>query len=449
MNTEQYSPSAYVLAERREYSLYTITDRAIPSICDGLKPSWRRCLWKGRDGSKYKTATLAGAAMSLHPHSMPDDAINTITGPYLNNIPLFKGIGSFGAVITPNNFGASRYTSVQISTFTKEVLFADLDIVPMVPNYDGSENEPKHFLPLVPVCLLNPSSGLAVGFACNILPRRLAHIIESQISHLSNKPIVEPPITFTPIAATSIERTEVEKSGNVKWTFQGQFERTVKRGITHVEITQLPYGVIHMDYIKNLNNLVANGTIAEYSDASKKTISIHVKMKLKEQTSLSDAELMKVLKLVNSETENLTIVDTNNHPKHMSYTEVIQMFTDWRLGWYVKRYDNRKQILAKEKQRVQDIVTAIEEGIVTSKSLHANRNAISTWCVSKGIVNVDYIAGLPMYRFTQEELANQKTKLNDLQQQIDECDRMLNNPTARVKQYISELKQVLKQFKEY
>ena len=45
--------SDYVNEQRREYSLYVLQMRAIPSIADGLKAGGRRVLWTARDGKKH------------------------------------------------------------------------------------------------------------------------------------------------------------------------------------------------------------------------------------------------------------------------------------------------------------------------------------------------------------------------------------------------------------
>lgn len=62
------SASKYLEVEHRDFSLYTISQRAIP-IFNGLKPVQQRCLWQLRGVSKYeKVAKLTGMVMSIHPH---------------------------------------------------------------------------------------------------------------------------------------------------------------------------------------------------------------------------------------------------------------------------------------------------------------------------------------------------------------------------------------------
>jgi DNA topoisomerase-2 len=44
---------------------------------------------------------------------------------------------------------------------------------------EGESIEPKYFLPIIPTILLNGSSGIAVGFASNVLNRNIKDIIDA------------------------------------------------------------------------------------------------------------------------------------------------------------------------------------------------------------------------------------------------------------------------------
>ena len=67
----------------------------------------------------------------------------------------------------------------------------------MMENYDSTEMEPIHFLPLVPTVLLNPQQGVATGFSTNILPTALIDILIAQINHLNGENIKESLPNFT------------------------------------------------------------------------------------------------------------------------------------------------------------------------------------------------------------------------------------------------------------
>ncbi len=60
-----------VKKEYRDYQIYTLMDRAIPYLQDGLKPSQRRILytlWRNQSKGLAKVSSLTGLVLTLHPH---------------------------------------------------------------------------------------------------------------------------------------------------------------------------------------------------------------------------------------------------------------------------------------------------------------------------------------------------------------------------------------------
>lgn len=435
--------SVYINDCHRNFSMYVLQTRAFPAISDGLKAGGRRLLWVARNGDKYKTATLAGATMPLHPHADASDTIDTLTKPYANNIPFFEGIGSFGTRLKPGATGAPRYTSVKVSEFTKKVMFADIELVPMKDNYDGTLEEPVHFLPLVPTVLLNPTEGIGVGFACDILPRSLGDVVDSQIAYLNGKSFNEPPITFTPFEAISTS-SEVIKSGNIRWWFEGEMIRV---DTSNIHIGNTPYGLEHADLVEHLNGLIELGTIVSYEDHSAKEISIAVKFPRGALKQYSDEQLIRMLKLRASLTENMNMVDiSGTRVMSMTYTSTIKTFTEWRLQWYLSRYKLLKEKLEKDIQRYKDIIHAIDKDVGGRGKKTANRAELTEWLTGIGVVYVDYIADMPIYRLTLAEAAKAKAKLDEALVQLAEYDALIADPEARRKIYIQELKDVKKLF---
>lgn len=436
--------SNYINNERRNYSLYVLQMRAICSIADGLKAASRRVLWTARDGKKYKSATLAGATMPLHPHSAPEGAINTLAAPYGNNVPLLSGDGAFGTLLNPTAYGAARYTSVKVSKFTKDVVFRDIEIIPVVENYDGTLNEPKHFLPLVPVVLLNPSEGIAVGFASTILPRDLEDIVNSQIAHLSGKKFDEmmPALMSTDnIASDWVE----DAKGNPRWIFEGDFKKV---NASTVKITKLPYGVTHEKFIDNLIKLVDEGDfVVDFVDGSRDVIDIEVKFKRGTVDNTSRKQMMKTLNLVNVVSENMNVLDFDGERVlSTNYTEIIQAFTDWRLTWYKNRYERLAALLEVDIQKYKDIITAIRRNVGGVAKKIGSRSELKEFLEEINIVHIDYIADLPVYRFTEEEKRKVEEKLNAANEQMKEYKTLLKSEDERRKVYIKELREVMKKY---
>jgi DNA gyrase subunit A len=429
----------YINDIRREYAIYVLTSRAIPSVCDGMKAAARRVMWMARDGHTYKSASLAGATMPIHPHAPAESTIDTIAAPYGNNYPLLTGIGSFGTFLKPDAYGASRYTNVKISQFSKDVVLTDIDIIPMTENYDGTLQEPVHFLPLVPIVLLNPAHGIAIGFASTILPRTLSDVVNAQLAYLSNK-------TIEPIISTFLPTKQKAIFENGKWVFKGTINRV---GATTVRIVALPYGTTHADVVTNekskLNSLIEAGTIVDYVDGSKKSTNVLVTFKRGDLAKLTDDQLLKMFGLITNANENLTVMNFNNQAILGDVTDIdiIRKFTDWRLTWYVKRYQHLMMLLDHDISKYTDIIKAIDNDAGKVAVIKKDKKEYCDWLASISIVNVDYIAALPTYRYTLDERSKVEKLLAQALKNKMEYQSIIDTPAKQKAIYKKELEEVI------
>lgn len=435
--------SPYINNQRRDYALYVMTSRAIPAVTDGLKSGGRRVLWTARNGHKWKSASLAGSTMPLHPHAMPEGAINTLAAPYGNNIPLFASDCAFGTLLDPTAYGASRYTSVKISKFTEDVIFRDLDIIPMMENYDGTEVEPVHFLPLVPIALLNPTEGIAVGFATNILPHELSDIINVQLATLKgNKNIGELTPKFIPLDNKS--HLAVETDRGIAYYFNGEYTSI---NATTIVITKLPYGQSHEKVTVKLANEYEKGNIVDYTDNSRDVIKIEVKFKkgfLKEQTQ---DQILSLLGLTVRHIENLNVLNfSGDSVWNPSPVELAQKYTTWRLNWYITRYNHLRDLLLIDIQKYLDIRCAIKNNVGGVAKKTQSRSELKEFLTELQIINIDYIADLPVYRFTEDERLKNEERLKEAEAMLDYYNSLLASDDKRKQIYINELQEVLTKY---
>lgn len=434
--------SAYVNDARRNYALYVLSNRAIPALADGLKPAARRVLWTGRNGEKHKSATLAGATMPIHPHASPEGTINTLAAFYGNNIPLLTGHGAFGTMKVPDEFGASRYTSVNVSKFTQDVIFKDIEIIPMKENYDSTLMEPKHFLPLIPLILLNPSDGIALGYSSSILPRSLEDLVLAQIDVLSGN-------TPEPLAYNFAPTNNASTLVDGKFTFEGEFERV---DASTLRITRLPYGLSHRKLVAGtdktpsiLDKLLDNHSIVEYEDNSSDQFDIKVKFKRGGLKAISDEKVIKMFGLRTTPSENLNVLDFSHEHILANATDVgiIEMFTNWRLGWYVNRYERLLKLIEIEIRRYMDIIIAIDNDAGKVATTMADKKAYETWLSEIGVSFTDYISTLPTYRFTLNERDKTEKNLSRAEKERDEYVAILGSERKRKNIYKRELVKVL------
>lgn len=436
--------SLYINEQRRNYSLYVMQMRAIPAATDGLKAGARRVLWMARDNKWHKANSLAAETTAIHPHDAPEGSVNTIAAHYGNNIPLLTGDGAFGTLLDNDAFGAARYTKVKTSQFTQDVVFRDIEIIPMMDNYDGTLLEPVHFLPLVPVALINPSSGIAVGFASTILPRSLEDIIMVQLQYLKGaKRLTVPLPKFTP-TNNFASHVEEQANGNIAYFFEGEIE-IVNASV--VKVTNLPFGLDHEKFIAKLNDLIDREVVLDYDDYSKDSFNIEVKFKRGYLEGKKPSAILQVLGLIEKHVENLNVLDFEGKSVwNTNPLELICKFTDWRLKWYSKRYERLLQIAEEQLQRCLDIRQAIKKNVGKTARDVQSRKELIQYLLTIDIVNTDYIADLPVYRFTQSEYEKNEQKIEELSAEINEYQEILKQPDLRKKIYIKELEQVLKKY---
>ncbi len=179
-----------------EYAMSVIISRALPEVRDGLKPVQRRILYAMQNAGATanvrhrKCAAFVGDVLKLyHPHSNDAvyDALVRMGQPFSLRYPLIDGQGNFGS-IDGDPPAAMRYTEARLSAIAAE-LMADIEkqTVDMVPNYDGSEEEPSVLPARLPNLLVNGATGIAVGMTTNIPPHNLREVAAA-VKHLVDNP---------------------------------------------------------------------------------------------------------------------------------------------------------------------------------------------------------------------------------------------------------------------
>lgn len=434
----------YLESEHRNFAVYSISSRAIPLFC-GLKPVQQRCLWQHRKSSSFeKVAKLTGSVMSLHPHgdASISESINQMTGTYCNNVPFFEGHGAFGTRVNPTSFGSPRYVSARISNFAKEVIFKDWEIVEMKPSYDETDVEPAMLLPLIPILLLNGIQGIATGYSTTILPRNLPDLIEQQIRVLQGKDAINPLPYSKPIDNLAVRNDENPN----KYQFLGTCEVL---DTSTAKITKLPFGMTHPKLLESLARMVDKGHIVDYTDKTKTEINIVVNFKRAALKGKSGEAVVRKLGLTTNVTERIIVLDSKTSQSVVEYNDAakfIKDYTDWRLSFYPIRYERLIQLNLAEISRLNDIILAIDNDLGGMAKKLNNRAELVNFITNIGVIDIDYIASLPVYRFTQDEYDKAKNRIAELEAQNTDYQNIINDIDRQKTTYIDELKYIKKTF---
>ncbi|MCE2710865.1 MAG: DNA gyrase subunit A [Ilumatobacteraceae bacterium] len=269
-----------------DYAISTIMSRALPDVRDGLKPVHRRIIWDmdqqgfRPDRPYVKCARVTGDTMArYHPHGDGAiyDALVRMAQPFSLRHPLIDFHGNYGSP----DFGpaASRYTEARLHPLAMQLL-ADIEenTVDLMPNYDGTTEEPRVLPARFPNLLVNGSQGIAVGMATSIPPHNLGEIVDATL-HLIENPdaTVKDLMKFVkgpdfPTGGLILGREGIAEAyktgrGSIKMRAKVSIEEG-KRGQMQIIVTELPYQASCSAIAARIQELVDNDGLDGIADVN-------------------------------------------------------------------------------------------------------------------------------------------------------------------------------------
>src|SRR5262245_49078266 len=337
------------------YAMSTIMDRALPDVRDGLKPSQRRILFAMHNlnltpGPKHiKGAKICGdTSGDFHPHgeSVIYPTLVRMAQPWSMRATLIDGQGNFGST-DGDPPAAMRYTEARMAGPTVELL-ADLDqeTVDFVPNYDErpGKEEPTVLPSKFPNLLVNGSTGIAVGMACNLLPHNLREICDAIVKVINNPDISLQELIDTvpgpdfPTGGVICGRDgiiEGYKSGRGRITLRAKMHtEEEKKGRSQIIIDEIPYGIIRKTIVESIAECVKEDRIKDISDVNDHSGRQHacrivVDLKRDADPNIVINQLFQYTPCqITVSMINIALV--NRQPRTMGLKELIQHFIDHR-----------------------------------------------------------------------------------------------------------------------
>ncbi|MDE7470542.1 MAG: DNA gyrase/topoisomerase IV subunit A [Paramuribaculum sp.] len=239
-----------------DYASYTILDRAIPHIADGLKPVQRRILHAMKtldDGRFNKVANVVGTAMQYHPHG--DASIYGALVQLGQKELLIDTQGNWGNTLTGASAAAARYIEARLSRFALDVLF-DPKVTEWTLSYDGRKKEPVTLPAKFPLLLSQGVGGIAAGLSSLILPHNFNELCDAAISYLKGMPFELYPDFQTGGMADVSRYNDGMRGGRVR--VRARIEKIDNKTLA---ITELPFGLTTETLIESILKAFEKGKI--------------------------------------------------------------------------------------------------------------------------------------------------------------------------------------------
>ena len=396
---EEEMKSSYI-----DYSMSVIVSRALPDVRDGFKPVHRRVLFgmnelgNTSDKPTKKSARIVGEVMGkYHPHgdSSIYGTLVRMAQPWAMRYCLVDGQGNFGSV-DGDSPAAMRYTEARLSKLAEEMLRdIEKDTVDMNLNFDDTLREPAVLPCRFPNLLVNGATGIAVGMATNMPTHNLGEVIDGCVAYVKNQIAKQQnPETEDITVADLMEFIKAPDfpTGGTIYGYQGVKDayetgkgrivirsnadiETEDNGREHIVITELPYGVVKADLVKDIAELVADKKIegiSDISDQSKRDIRIIVEIKRDANAQVVLNKLYKYTALQSSFSVN-NIALVKGRPMLLNLKDLIANFIEHRMDVVTRRTRFELKKAQERAHILEGLIIAVDNIDEVVKIIRASR----------------------------------------------------------------------------
>ncbi len=489
-----YAQRAYL-----EYALSVVKGRALPDVCDGMKPVQRRILYAmERMGLSYsgpngntapkpvKSARVVGDVLGrFHPHGDQSayDALVRMAQDFSQRYPLIDGQGNFGSR-DGDGAAAMRYTEARLAKITR-LLVEEIDesTVDFIANYDGSTQEPRQLPARLPFALLNGASGIAVGLATEIPSHNLREVADACVALVKNPQLPEADLlALLPgpdypgggqiiSAASDIADAYRTGRGSLKVRARWKIEE-LARGQWQLVVTELPPGVSTQRVLEEIEELtnpkVKSGKKALSQEQVQLKASVLAVLDGVRDESSKDAavrlvcepktgktpqqELVTALlahtSLETSSSINLTMVGIDGKPVQKSLRQMLVEWIAFRQSTVTRRSQHR---LDKVLDRIhilegrQTVLLNIDEVIAIIRAAEEPKEALmARFKLSER--QAEDILEIRLRQLARLEAIKIAQELEELRASQGKLEEILGNPAALRRLMVKEIEADAKQF---
>lgn len=461
-----------------DYSMSVIVSRALPDVRDGFKPVHRRVLFgmnelgNTSDKPTKKSARIVGEVMGkFHPHgdSSIYGTLVRLAQPWNMRYTLVDGQGNFGSE-DGDSPAAMRYTEARLSKLAEEMLRdIEKDTVDMQNNFDDTLKEPVVLPCRFPNLLVNGASGIAVGMATNMPTHNLGEVIDGCVAYIRNieDRLQNPEVEEITVAELMeyIKAPDFPTGGTiygyqgVKDAFETGRGRIVIRSNADIEtedngrekiiITELPYGVVKADLVKNIAELVSDKKIegiSEISDQSKRDIRIVIDIKRDANAQVVLNKLYKFTALQSSFAVN-DIALVKGRPMLLNLKQLVGNFIEHRMDVVTRRTRFELKKAEERAHILEGLIIAVDNIDEVVRIIRASRTPAEAQSNLEQRFSLDNlqskaIVDMRLSALTGLKIDELKAEYAELEKLIQHLNDLLNSETLRYELIKDELNEI-------
>ena len=407
--------------------------RSIPSITDGMKPSQRKVLYtclKKNIVNEVKVAqlaaTVAGETAYHHGEVSLVATIINMAQNFIgsNNMNILAPIGMFGTrLMGGKDHSSARYIFTNLEQYVENIFKKeDNDLLDYMED-DGYIIEPRYFLPIIPMILINGAEGIGTGFSTFIPsynPKDIILWLTNRLKNIKNNDKIKP--WYKDFKGT------IERYDDMTWVSGGNIELDTNKNT--VTITELPLKMWTNDYKEFLEEHINSKTslFKSYTNMSSDTnILFILKFDSINRDSIitmyENKDLYKYLRLYKTiKQSNMNLYTSDYSIKtYISAEEILEDFYNWRLEFYELR---KKSILSKIEININLYNNMIRfiKLVTRDKSIFNMDSDEIIKYLKKNKMDMindsyDYLTSMTFMQLNQTNMKKLETKLADLKKQ--------------------------------
>lgn len=423
----------FLMSELLEFSRYN-NERSLAHVIDGFKPAQRKILWTMLTSAvgSIKVAQLSGEVAKRTHYKHGEASLNEtivkmaqdfpLSG---NNINLLMPDGMFG-----NRHGdeaaSPRYIYTRVEPIAKALFPADDFPILNMLQQEGETIEPMFMVPVIPMVLINGTSGIGSGFSSDVPPfnpRDVMAWCRAYILHRQSGGGVAPTFTALPWWEGFAGPIEPRERGVV---LQGVLQRTTEQ---QVVVTDLPRATndyrLHPKKDEALLQAYPHQCIVANTD-----VHVHLTLQFEQPVSPELWHKLQQRAQLQVDMTNMTLwsAQTLYPVVYASAQAILLEHAQIRAAYYVRRKAHQMQELQasilRNGEEYRFICQVMDEPTFLMRQAHdvvVARLQAARYVPING--SFEHLLRLPVAAMTQEQLAKLKRQSEQLTQTLQALEK--------------------------